>query len=71
MSEFKIEKGVSIPDVEPKYPFSEMDIGDSFEFPKNLISKVRSAAYSFSSSRQTKFVVKKTINEAARCWRIA
>ena len=34
-NKFKIEKGVPVPSFESKYPFSKMEIGDSF-FAKKI-----------------------------------
>lgn len=50
-----------------KYPFSEMEVGDSFEYP---IKSVAFAASANGIKFGKKFTVRKTEN-GYRCWRIA
>ena len=52
-----------------KYPFSQMDVGDSFGIPKDAVARVRQAAYKRNTDGK-KFVVQ-TLNEnGGRCWRV-
>lgn len=56
-----------------KYPFAEMDVGDSFLVPQDeKIASVRSAAvmYAARKSGSVKFSIKKHLG-GYRCWRIA
>ena len=46
---YKIEKNVAVLRLATKYPFSEMEIGDSFLVPKSERHAVRSSAISFSA----------------------
>lgn len=68
---FKIEKGVPIPKPvrTSKYPFAQMDIGDSFcvedaKIAKNIISNA------IRTSRDKKFSSRKE-GDHYRIWRIA
>jgi hypothetical protein len=50
----EIKKGVPIPDrydTRREYPFSKMEVGDSFEFPRALQTSVRGAARSVYHSQ--------------------
>jgi hypothetical protein len=73
--EYKIERGIEIPDRargKAKYPFAEMEVGDSFAFPVATLEKVR-AACSWAGTRSNpkrKFSVRKH-GSACRCWRVA
>ena len=60
---FKIEKNVPMPVTSKIYPFAEMEIGDSFEFPAEKSSSVR--------AQVTKMKPKKFATRGCRIWRIA
>lgn len=71
----KIQKGIPIPATTAgrpgKYPFAEMDIGDSFELkdvPKNT---VLNAARNWASrnNKKAKFTIRHE-NKTTRIWRI-
>ena len=69
----KIEKGVPIPDDvkgRKKYPFSEMEIGDSFVCQN---AHGNTYAYSFSRLLGKKFIARKIESDrhAWRIWRVA
>lgn len=69
MSEFKIETG--IPVKKNKYPFPEMDVGQSFFIATDLEArKIRRAATAYGSRTGKKFSTRK-IKGGYRCWRIA
>lgn len=78
MSEYAIDKSVPIPKKRSKYPFSEMEIGDSFSVSINGDSKdeaarkrssINTAAYLYGKATQIKFKVR-TSEVEIRCWRI-
>lgn len=67
----KIEKGIEIPDrrgAPRKYPFPDMEIGDSFEAMIGP-DALRAAAYKFQRKYGGKFTVRKH-GEGARAWRV-
>ncbi len=68
-TEFKIEKGFSIPKAKKKYPFSTMEVGDSFLVGNDNLKSIRSSAYNYASKNHKKFAVRET-PEGHRCWRI-
>lgn len=70
---YKVEKGIAIPKKDSrgrpsKYPFSIMEVGDSFEV--NSAAKVAPAASVHGKKYGKKFIVKRH-GDAYRCWRIA
>ncbi len=71
----KIEKGIPIPahngDGTRKYPFSSMEVGDSFLLNGQNPTSVSGAAISFGKAynRNQKFSVRKT-PDGYRCWRV-
>lgn len=76
MTKFKIESGVRLPAVQgrtSRYPFAEMQIGDSFFAPLIQPRTLYSAARAFArkSGKGTKFVVRKEGSGGARVWRTA
>ena len=71
MSNYIVESGHAVPNTAreyQKYPFREMDVGDSFSFGVADLESVRSAAHAIGKSRGTKYRV---VKGALRCWRIA
>ncbi len=60
----KIDKNIEIP---KKYPFENMEIGDSFEVSKE--SPVNYSSYLYGKKHNKKFIVK-TIGDKKRVWRI-
>lgn len=82
----QIEKGVPLPEftvgAPRKYPFPDMEVGDSFTVPlegkqgarglDRAAEKVRSAACNFSRRCGWKFIIR-TDRAAglARCWRVS
>lgn len=69
----KIEKGIPMPTGTklPKYPWAEMEVGDSFVVPDDKVIRVRSAAQQWNSNHAEKFVVRKGFDDIYRCWRKA
>lgn len=72
----KIEKGIPVHDPRAsvnsrrgKYPWDDMEVGDSFHAPAKANS-LRTAAANYSKKTGRKFVVRKE-GDGARAWRIA
>jgi hypothetical protein len=64
----KVEKGVPLP---ARYPFDEMQIGDSFIVPPELSrNTVSVAAGRYGDKHQMKFTVRRMDDKTLRCWRI-
>lgn len=69
----KIEKGIPVPkvgDAMRKFPFDQMEVGDSFLINGAEPGKVSGAAYHYGRTHQKKFSIQKT-EDGHRCWRIA
>lgn len=67
MSEYKIEKGIPIPEKSRfKYPFRDMDVGDSVFIPGKKSDRISGA---FFVHRPKKFMCRKT-DGGIRVWRI-
>ncbi len=77
ITEFKIEKGIELPNPkETKYPFAEMEVGDSFIFADYTRERMGSASTGANSWAKTKgngwkFSVRKTADNKIRIWRTA
>ena len=76
---YEIEKNVQIPvkhtkgGRKPKYPFGEMEVGDSFIVEGRCWSETssfRTAAFYFGTRHNIKFSVRKINENSVRCWRI-
>lgn len=71
---FEIEKGVPAPSAprNAKYPFRNMEIGDSFFVPDDKASEdaLRSSASAFGKHNSIKLKVKR-VEGGLRVWRIA
>ena len=73
MTDFKIEKNVPLPEDRPaatKYPFGQMEVGDSFAVDPSQATRVRNAACYHARNHGAKFSILKN-GEKFRCWRIA
>lgn len=68
----KIEKNIPIPERgwKRKYPFGNMDIGDSFLVDADGSNKAISAAKMYGMRHGLKFTSKKQDDGCARIWRI-
>lgn len=63
----KVEKNVPIPN---RYPFDEMQVGDSFAVPPETTrTAVAVAAGRFGEKHQMKFIVRLMPDKTLRCWR--
>ena len=69
---YQIEKTVSIPASIGKYPFSEMQVGDSFFVPVGDATRaqVSNAASPWGKKHGRRFTVR-TVDGGCRCWRVA
>ena len=68
MSHLPIDKGIPMP---KRYPFAEMDVGDSFAVPATIHrTTVAIAALRYSRKHGVKFVVRLTPDRTLRCWRV-
>jgi len=67
----KIDKNIPIPGKigATKYPFREMDVGDSFEVSRENLTAVRNAAGQAGLRLGRKYSVK-AFNGSHRCWRV-
>ena len=66
MSKFKIEKDIPLPP-KTKYPFPQMEVGDSFSFNEDDSIAVKSSVCFYSRKTGKKF----RIAQKNRVWRIA
>lgn len=65
----KVEKGIPIP---ARYPFNQMEVGDSFVVPMEITRyAVSTAAHRYGHKNNMKFTVRLTNKRILRCWRIA
>lgn len=74
MNTYKIEKNVDKPKrhQRAKYPFAEMELDDSFEFPVSEIRRVQNAAAEHSRRHahlKVKFSTRTISDKKGRCWR--
>lgn len=74
-TKYEIEKNVPVPP-RSKYPFEQMDVGDSFFTPlgpdqtiKRLQNTLSGAAGYFARNTEMNFVIRQA-NDGVRCWRI-
>lgn len=69
---FKIEKNVALPKNAriSKYPFADMEVGDSFVAPNTARTALYTAAYQWTkrNASDNKFIVREEGNDA-RIWR--
>lgn len=68
MTQIKIDKDFPLPESRTKYPFGDMEVGDSF-WSDNSREAVSSSAYSYGQRHGMKFTVRIT-DGVTRCWRI-
>lgn len=65
----RIDKNVPLP---TKYPFKDMQVGDSFVVPVKIHrTTVSVAALRYGRKHGMKFVVRMMPDRSLRCWRIA
>jgi len=70
----KIEKGIPVPGRRAescKYPFTKLEVGDSFLVPEGLDMAMFRSASSYAGKRNSKtFTTRKIEGGRYRCWRI-
>lgn len=71
---FKIEKNVPIPERPSpisKYPFADMNVGDSFFVPEAQARRLQSAIQIFRrrAGKDKKYIAR-NVEGGARCWRV-
>ena len=80
MTEYKLEKNVPLPNdleymgAKRKYPWLEMEVGDSFAIPEGRHESVRTASAAWvlrHPERDMRFSVRKLEDGTYRCWRVA
>ena len=65
----RVDKNIPLPH---RYPFAEMDVGDSFEVPAHVKrTAVNVSAKRYGQARGMKFTVRLTPDRKLRCWRVA
>lgn len=67
--DIKIEKNVPMPLRAKKYPFAEMEVGDSFVTDVSAKRLSNSAAF-FGIKNNMKFSVRTLPDGSVRCWRV-
>jgi hypothetical protein len=72
---FVIDKSIPLPGVRirtvGKYPFGDMEVGDSFEFDESRQKSVRAASSSFAKYHGKQFTVScRKGTGKGRCWRV-
>lgn len=71
-----IDKGVTLPKRsnggvgKGKYPWREMEVGDSFLFPPTVSAGSAAARYNLVAKRLGRKFTIRTTSEGIRCWRI-
>lgn len=74
IKEYQIEKNVELPNKFTqgvKYPFDQMEVGDSFAFNYEEEKRVSANAYNFKKNNPgRKFTVRKLSDAQGRCWRV-
>jgi hypothetical protein len=73
MNEFVIEKGVPLPETpprwKPRYPWREMEPGDSFFVPEGKLKSLQSSAYKVGRDLGRKFAAHPEAG-GVRVWRV-
>jgi len=70
-----VESGIPAPSGRSGYPFSSMEIGDSFfvaadaNANKKMATTIGAAARNYSKKHATKFTVR-LVEKGVRCWRV-
>lgn len=68
----KIEKNITMPGKKnAKYPWKEMEIGDSFVVPSDKGARFAGQAHAASKALGRAFAVRQMPDRSYRCWRIA
>lgn len=65
-----INKGVPIPDTYERYPFNELEVGDSFEFKLNKRASVQTRVSRLNKQGKRQYIVRKISDSTAGVWRV-
>lgn len=71
---YTIRKGVAPPPGRGyayKYPFADMEVGDSFTIEEDAVGSVRRAAYTYTTRNRGIYRVRKGEDGLWACWRLA
>lgn len=68
--EIKIEKGISIPTGKNKYPFAEMQVGESFAVPLSMKNNVRTNLNQFKLRHKDFSFATRANDKEVRVWRV-
>ena len=66
---YQVEKGVPVPEVSSKYPFKQMDVGDSFVFELDKKKQVSAAANHYAKKTGFGFTIRED-GDGFRIWRV-
>ncbi len=69
---FKIEKGIKMPENKRRavYPWDDMKVGDSFEFPAADHHKVGGCMRYREKIHNEKYAIRRMDGHTSRCWRL-
>jgi hypothetical protein len=70
MINLEVDKSVPLPEGKKRYPYKEMDIGDSFFVGAGKLQVVCNANYRASKRLGMQFIARKEV-EGVRVWRTA
>jgi len=68
---FKVERDIPPPPSRSKYPFGEMEVGDSFLVPGIKTSAEISSAVNYRKSRYGENYICRAVDGGVRVWRTA
>ncbi len=72
--EYKVDKDIPIPPARStlaRYPFADMEPGDTFAVPAEENKKVRLAAHSYGKRHGKAFTIRRQEDGTVRVWRTA
>jgi hypothetical protein len=75
IGDFTVEASIPIPGGDGarrnRYPFADMNFGDSFAFNKSMIEAVRRNAHAYAARHDgVRFVFRAIDEETYRCWKM-
>ncbi len=68
----KIEDGIPTPEENRKYPWHEMEVGQSFLVTggPRCVMALRAALHSFNRHNKTKRFISRAVDDGVRVWRV-
>lgn len=69
LPKIKVEKGIPLPSSYGKYPFSKMEVGDSFKWPLECRARLNTAAANYAKSHDMRFTIRAISPRELRIWR--